>query len=66
MRYIIFADVNNKLIKIIDTDKNKIITDIKSGHNVMIISIKKINHPLYGESLLSGSNDKAIKLWINI
>ena len=33
-------------------------------HKDELVCIKKINHPIYGESLLSAGNDKAIKLWI--
>ena len=62
-KYIIAADINKKLIKIFDIEYNKIITDIKSGHNEQLISIKKINHPIYSEPLFSASNDKTIKLW---
>ena len=32
-------------------------------HKDNLVSIKKINHPIYGESLLSAGNDKIIKLW---
>ena len=39
------------------------INDIKSGHAIDLICIKKINHPIYGESLLSAGEDKIIKLW---
>ena len=33
-------------------------------HKDELVCIKKINHPIYGESLLSAGEDKAIKLWI--
>ena len=62
-KYIIVADFNNKLFKIIDIDNNSI-HDIKIEHKDKLVSIKRINHPIYGESLLSAGNDKIIKLWI--
>lgn len=37
---------------------------IDSCHNDKLVCIKKINHPIYGESLLSAANDNKIKLWI--
>jgi len=62
-KYIIVADYNNKSFKIIDLDENKIISDIGGQHIDKFVSIKKIYHPIYGESLLSCGNDKCIKLW---
>ena len=62
-KYIIVADVNNKSFKIIDLQENKIISDIGGQHTKGVICIKKIYHPLYGESLLSGGDDNIIKLW---
>ena len=60
-KYIIVANYNNKLIKIIDIEKD-LITDIKSGHTKDLTCIKKINHPIYGESLLTAADDKIVKL----
>ena len=62
-KYIIVADVSNKSFKIIDLDENKIISDIGGQHIDKFVSIKKIYHPIYGESLLSCGNGKCIKLW---
>ena len=62
-KYIIVADRGNNTIKIIDLQKEEVVSDIK-GHKNGVICIKKINHPKYGESLLSACNDKTIKLWI--
>ena len=63
-KYIIVADSNNKSFKIIDLKENKIICDIKGQHTGYVICIKKIYHPIYGESLLSGAYDNTIKLYI--
>ena len=62
-KYIIVADDNNKSFKIIDIDENKIISDIGGQHTDKVNCIKKIYHPIYGESLLSSGQDKYIKLW---
>ena len=63
-KYIIGGDNNiNKTLKIIDIEKGKIISSIKGQHTDYIQCLKKINHPIYGESLLSGGCDKIIKLW---
>ena len=62
-KYIIVADYYNESFKIIDIDIEKVISDIKGQHINGVICIKKIKHPIYGESLLSASEDKTIKLW---
>ena len=56
--------VENKNIKIIDLECDKIITNIFSQHDENVKIIKKIFHPLFGESLLTSTNDNIIKLWI--
>ena len=45
-----------------DLEKNVIISNIKACIKD-INCIKKINHPIYGESLLTAGEDKLIKLW---
>ena len=49
--------------KIIDIENDSII-DMKTEHKGRLICIKKINHPIYGQSLISSSQDKTLKLWI--
>ena len=61
-KYIIVADYNNKSFKIIDIDNNSIY-NINPEHKDKLVCVKKINHPKYGESLLSAAKDKTIKLW---
>ena len=61
-KYFIVADRYNKSVKIIDTEKN-LIFDVNSKHSDELISVKKIFHPIYGESLLTASRDRTIKLW---
>ena len=62
-QYLIAADYNNKSFKLIDIGIDYI-HDMKTDHQNNIPCIKKINHPIYGESLLTASRDKTIKLWI--
>ena len=62
-KYIIVVDFENKCIKIIDLDEFKIIGKICSPDNQNILSIKKINHPIYEESLLVANNDGLINLF---
>ena len=60
-RYIIFI-IDNYFLKILDLKINKIITVIKTNHDICFI--KKINHQIYGESLLiSGKRCSGINLW---
>ena len=64
VKYIIVDDYYNKSFKIIDLEQNKVICDIKGQHTDYVKCIKKIYHPIYGESLLSAALDNTIKLWI--
>ena len=61
-KYIIVADSNNKSLKIIDMDNNSIV-DFGTTHTNDLNCIKKINHPIYGESLLTAAEDNKITLW---
>ena len=61
-KYIIVADYYNKSFKIINIE-NENILDINGQHTKQVKCIKKINHPKYGESLLSAGRDETIKLW---
>ena len=59
----LFVGSQDSSIKLIDLDKKIIIKDIK-GHKNMVLTIKKINHPKYGECLMSQSAELGIiKLW---
>jgi WD40 repeat protein len=61
-KYIIVADYNNKSFKIIDIDDESIY-NIITDHKDRLKCVKKVNHPKFGESLLSAAEDKTIKLW---
>ena len=60
-KYIIVADLNNHSFKIVDKEIGKVISNIKSSSRV--ISIKKVYHPIYGESLFVASEDNNIALF---
>ena len=50
-------------IKLLDLIKGKVIYSYDS-HNDWILTIKKINHPKFGECLISqGYQDDGIKIW---
>lgn len=60
---IILSDLNKNSIKILLIDYGIVISDIYSQCDAGILCIKKIIHPIYGESLLSSGQDGSIKLW---
>ena len=60
----LFVGYGDNTIKLIDIN-NKIIVTSLSGHNNAVVNIKRINHPKYGECILSqGRNYDKIILWI--
>ena len=70
----LFIEWNNKYIiivdkfyfKVFDLQQNKFISKIedkKSDKSDKIRCIKKIYHPIYGESLLIMNYENTIKLW---
>ena len=61
-KFFIVADIVNKVFKIIDTEDESI-SDFKTDLTEKLICIKKIYHPIHGESLLSAGRNKIIKLW---
>lgn len=63
-KYVIFAGNNkNKSFKILDIDQLKIISNIGGKHANPITCIKKINHSLYGNILITSGTDKSIIIW---
>ena len=60
-KYAIVTDLDNKAFKIFDIELAELISIYK--HNISVVSIKKIFHPIYGESLLSAARDEKIRLW---
>ena len=60
----LFVGCYDGIIKIIDIKNKKIIKSLK-GHNKSVLSLKIINHPHYGECLISqGYAEVNIKLWL--
>ena len=58
----IIASSNDKSFKIFDLDEPKNIVSI-SGHNDTLLCVKKVIHPINGESLITYATDEKIKLW---
>ena len=55
----------DKTIKLIDLKNKNLVKNLR-GHNTVVISIKKIMHPQYGQCLLSqGYENEKIKIWVN-
>ena len=63
-KYAIVSGGNTKLIKIFDLEKSENLDNIITNHHSSVNCVKKINHPKYGEALLSCGNDHKIKLYI--
>lgn len=65
MKYSIATDFGKKAIKIIDLEEKKVIKIINEGHTDGVVCVKKIIHPIYGESLVSagGLVDNKVILW---
>ena len=60
----LFVGCRYGVIQFIDLNNEKIIKKLNGGDND-VLTIKKINHPKYGECILSLSfNSKKIKMWI--
>ena len=63
-KYAIISGGSSKKILLFDLEKYEIISLINTNHHSNVNCVKKINHPLYGEALLSSGNDHKIKLYI--
>jgi len=60
----LFVGYGDNTIKLIDINNKTIVTSL-SGHNNAVVNVKRINHPKYGECILSqGRNYDKIILWI--
>ena len=60
-----YVGCRDRTIKLLDTSRNEVIESLE-GHKNWLSSVKKINHPEYGECLVSqGDLNDQIKLWIN-
>ena len=59
----LYVGCDDKTIKLIEL-KNYLVINNLEGHNNQVITIKKINHPEYGECLISINRENSqIKLW---
>jgi len=61
----ILAASSDKSFKVIDFVNQNCVLSLSGQHSNSLCTIKKINHPKYGECLITGSIDGSIKLWIN-
>ena len=50
-------------IFVIDINQNKVISKFNTKESFGLISLKKLIHPKYGESILSVGRNDSIKLW---
>ena len=62
-KYAIIAGGPTKKIIVFDLDEFKEVNNINTNHRSNVNCVKKINHPKYGEILLSSGNDHKIKLY---
>ena len=62
-KYIIISNYNGNSIDIVDIEQNKIINSLKDRDKAHVLTLKKIIHPIFGEALLSSSDNSTIKLW---
>ena len=60
----IFVGCKNGMLKLISLKNGKTEQNI-NGHTKSVLTIKKIEHPLYRECLITQGNDQRIILWIN-
>ena len=60
----IFIGTSDKIIILLELNNNMIKKEL-IGHDNQILTIKKTNHPKYGDILISQDEDGIIKLWIN-
>jgi WD40 repeat protein len=63
--YLLVAEKNDGCILVIDIQRNRVISVLKNIHNFFAMCLKKIIHPIYGESLLSCDIDNKINLSIH-
>lgn len=62
-KYTIVTDNAHKSINIIDLTQMKVIGNISGKDIFSVKKIKKINHPKYGQGILSSGYDNDLKLW---
>ena len=61
--YAIISGGKNQCLKIFDLNNFKIVNALQIDKSSNINCVKKIEHPIYGESLLCSGNDHKIKLF---
>ena len=63
--YLLVSEKNDGCILVIDIERNRVISVMKNIHDFYAMCLKKIKHPIYGESLLSCAIDNNINLSIH-
>ena len=63
--YLLVSEKNDGCILVIDIQRNRVISVLKNIHDFYAMCLKKIIHPIYGESLLSCAIDNKINLSIH-
>ena len=58
----LFVGCKDNVIRLIDIEKKKVISTFK-GHNNWVLCLKEINHPQYGDCLISQEKFNGINLW---
>ena len=61
--YIIVNDDNNKSLIVIDIKSQCVVSSTYNEHNDSVRCIKRIQHKIYGECLITGGDDHFIKLF---
>ena len=60
----IFVGCSDKTVKLVEIKSGKILKSL-FGHNDFPLSVKIINHPIYGECLITKAGEyDMIKLWL--
>jgi WD40 repeat protein len=60
----IFVGCEDKTMKLVDIKNEEVVNNL-IGNNDIVLNIKKIKHPKYGDCLISqGLKNNQIKLWI--
>ena len=63
-KFLIICNYKNNCINVIDINQNKIITCIKGINNGKFLFLKKIIHPLYGDSLLASTGNSTVNILV--
>ena len=61
----LFVGCEDKSIKLIEIKTGDVVNNLYAKNNEVVLNIKKIKHPKFGECLISqGFKNNQIKLWV--